>query len=749
MSLANDLLKNLSAPQVDELDDTIIIDHYTRSIGIPKHITNLGVENDDDVLRLNFRMPRYFGKVDLSTFSIRINYINAAGIPDAYDVVDAAIVGDNITFSWEVGPVAAAYKGVTKFTVDMVKLKSNGDVDKSYNTTIASLPVLEGLEASESMLLAYSDLIEQWKRELFGIGDTEEASIKEVSQTEQENIANKGAEVLATIPADYTTAVNMANSAVRTKADAIVCSAEGETIMLNDSSDDYLRGLSVFGKTTQVKTTGAQKLPFPYYESSLTRHGVTFTVNDDGSISMSGTNTATDNVSCYFMLHSGFSATGTYTYKCYGLPSNCVTNIYYRGDVVGDDAVLLDLYSVNEYGIVIRIPSGATVNATVYPMLNEGDVALPYEPYTGGIPGPNPEYPRELTSVNEPTINVYGNNLFPVSETTAYNVTGAPQADGSITYTGTSNGNAWHAYQDCPISVSGKYAMTVQTTNGTNKGSLVQLFNSRGAIVKSWIIVDENHLAVFDAEAGGKVRWNIGVEPDEVVNTNVKLMLNVGDTALPWEPYVGQQTMVTNRTLSGIPVTSGGNYTDSNGQQWVCDEIDFERGVYVKRINIVTFENAQGDITEYPGGSGLKRLNFNLPSNPTFLPANSERDPAYCTAMNANSYPTIGSNALDVSISPYKAGGIYMRYDRFATIAEFVEWATSVDLKYAYILKTPIESPLTTEEIAAYRALHVNRPNTTVLSDTNVGMRVSYNADTETWIKNLIDEKITAAVVKL
>lgn len=96
------------------------------------------------------------------------------------------------------------------------------------------------------------------------------------------------------------------------------------------------------------------------------------------------------------------------------------------------------------------------------------------------------------------------------------------------------------------------------------------------------------------------------------------VMLNYGDTALPWEPYTGgmpspnpdypqpinsigdsgsvdvvvsdnngnSQTLTINTPngLCGIPVDTGGNYTDSTGQQWVCDEVDFERGVYVQRV---------------------------------------------------------------------------------------------------------------------------------------------------------------------
>ena len=88
-------------------------------------------------------------------------------------------------------------------------------------------------------------------------------------------------------------------------------------------------------------------------------------------------------------------------------------------------------------------------------------------------------------------------------------------------------------------------------------------------------------------------------------------MINSGSTALPWEPYTGgkpspspnypqeivtagldgsiditvsdgadqsqQLSIQTPNGLPGIPVDSGGNYTDASGQQWVCDDVDFER----------------------------------------------------------------------------------------------------------------------------------------------------------------------------
>lgn len=719
MSLANELLRNLSASQVDEQDDTLIIDHYSRTIIIPKHITNLGVENDDDVLRLHFRMPRYFGKVDLSQFSIRISYINAAGEDDEYDVVDATIVGDNLTFSWEVGPIALAYKGNTQFAVNVIKANSDGTRDKKYGTTPATLPVLEGLETSEGNYTEYADLIEQWRQQLFGIGDTEEAAIKAASQAEQENIANKGAEVLATIPPDYTTAIRMTDNAERTKADAIICSADGELITVNDSSDDHIRGLHVFGKTTQVKTTGKNLLnpnntATFFNNTGNEKNGITLLIETAGTYT-------------YYLREDKYTVYMGYTDSLESYSTNFAYST--KNKPVGGNIEL----KAGQY-ITIWLDAGVSlsqIDPTYFFVALGTDV--PFEQYSAGYASPSPDWPQDLISVESPNATIAGKNL--LSITTGGNVIGVTEtvSDGLVSFSGTAEGSGGRtAWGRSPhvVLYPGVYTLTTYAPTGTvpqacltktGTSTVVAGGNSTFRIVETTsVYLGFNYTAdvTYDAQ-------------------NVSVQLEVGDVSTEYEPCRGIQTFsLTDHTLPGIPVTSGGNYTDSNGQQWVCDEIDFERGVYVKRINIVTFENAQGDITEYPGGSGLKRFNFNLPSNPTFLPAKSERDPAYCTAMNANSYPTIGSNALDVSISPYKAGGIYMRYDRFTTIAEFVEWATSVDLKYAYILKTPIETPLTQAEIDAFKALHTNCPNTTIMNDVGAHMGLTYNADTKTYLDN-------------
>ena len=154
MATADELLSTL------DTDKTLIIDKDLRIITIPSSVKNLGVESDDDVLRLKFSMPRMYGDVDLSDFSIYINYMNAKNTGDVYVVDDKTIADDTITFSWLVGRVALAYKGSVRFIICMKLYDSAMEkVIKEYNTTIASLPVLEGLETSEAAIEQNPDIL--------------------------------------------------------------------------------------------------------------------------------------------------------------------------------------------------------------------------------------------------------------------------------------------------------------------------------------------------------------------------------------------------------------------------------------------------------------------------------------------------------------------------------------------------------------------------------------------------------------
>lgn len=91
----------------------------------------------------------------------------------------------------------------------------------------------------------------------------------------------------------------------------------------------------------------------------------------------------------------------------------------------------------------------------------------------------------------------------------------------------------------------------------------------------------------------------------------INVQLELGTTATAYSPYREQLlTLPTPNGLPGIPVTSGGNYTDENGQQWVCDEVDLERGVKVQRVSVVDLSTCE--ITSTTEFAVTKRLSIRL-----------------------------------------------------------------------------------------------------------------------------------------
>ena len=203
---------------------------------------------------------------------------------------------------------------------------------------------------------------------------------------------------------------------------------------------------------------------------------------------------------------------------------------------------------------------------------------------------------------------------------------------------------------------------------------------------------------------------------------------------------VGNQALHIPRTLPGIPVTSGGNYTDRNGQQWICDEVDLERGVYVRRIGSKEFTGAANEnwfvrnetpVIFYIAISD-KRINYEPVPNVllcSHFPVAPHMD-AYQTECITETY--------------YRNGNlnILINHQGVDTLDEFRAFLLENPMTVRYVLATPIETPLTETEIAAYRAIHTHKPNTTVLNDAGAHMAVEYVADTKLYIDNKIKEAL-------
>lgn len=153
---------------VAEQQKTCIIDNDLRTIQIPSELEILGTESDDDVNRIKFKMPKMYGQIDLSNFEVRINYKNG-NVGDVYVVQDKVVELDTITFSWLVGRNAVKTKGYTQFIVCLRRKDELGNVMQEFNTTVARLNVLEGLETTEQVVQEYPDVIEQILTKIEGL----------------------------------------------------------------------------------------------------------------------------------------------------------------------------------------------------------------------------------------------------------------------------------------------------------------------------------------------------------------------------------------------------------------------------------------------------------------------------------------------------------------------------------------------------------------------------------------------------
>ena len=189
-----------------------------------------------------------------------------------------------------------------------------------------------------------------------------------------------------------------------------------------------------------------------------------------------------------------------------------------------------------------------------------------------------------------------------------------------------------------------------------------------------------------------------------------------------YSPYREQLlTLPTPNGLPGIPVTSGGNYTDSTGQQWVCDEVDLTRGVRVQRVNAVDLSTCK--ITGTTELAVTKRLSIMLP-----LKARDYTVKALC-----NRLPYLVSFTSDT---------IHFYVD-VTNVQAFIP----IDAKnpeegeyiLLYVLDAPIETPLTPAEIAAYKALTAYGPDTVVQASDGAGVKLEYQRDVNLVVKNLED----------
>lgn len=466
--------------------------------------------------------------------------------------------------------------------------------------------------------------------------------------------------------------------------------ASGTTIIINDATEGRpFLGLRVFGKSTQVKTTGAQLLD----ESKVKQNNfrafeyINLPVGE-GTFTLSSNipKSSTDS-SAYIMLISGnvqeispentTATNGVYKGQSRTFPSiNGYVTIAYRNDANSNNII-----NFNDY----------------WYMLNKGAEEKPHEPYTGGKPSPSPEYPQEIVSAGEGgsiEIEVAGSNLLKPNN---YNVF-------------------------CEFPLEANTVVTLMTNGKASNGGNIKFIGTDDSNV--WFGIDKGQTRVCSSIGSKPVKGFYDLLSSA---SGLEYMLAVGDIKT-YEPYREPQTLTlqTPNGLPGVPVSKDGNYTDADGQQWVCDEVDLGRGKYVQRIETRILDGTEAwkhRITN-SGNNNFQILINDRPSSAihrsfcNYLPYKN-----FIWDDNIVNLPKIYSYDLEITAS-------FPLESEFKSVEIWNSWLKEKgDFKFQYVLATPIERDLTPEEIAAYKALRTYGPTTVVSNDAGAEMEVTYVAD--------------------
>ena len=248
----------------------------------------------------------------------------------------------------------------------------------------------------------------------------------------------------------------------------------------------------------------------------------------------------------------------------------------------------------------------------------------------------------------------------------------------------------------------------------------------------------------YTAKSGGILvcgiagTWTDGKTTVHECTESELLQVEEASEATTYESYRPSQifTITSPTGLPGIPVPSGGNYTDETGQQWICDEVDLERGVYRQRIGCKEYLDASG--WKHSITSKFKNHNFQTRLNSDTSAGINGR--CYCNLLSYKntSWDDVAINLPKIYAHDTEITASFPPDTNMDSIEKWDELLKKTSLQIQYILETTIETPLSEADIAAYRALTTYGPTTIVETD-GAGMKLDYQRDVNIVIKQLTD----------
>ena len=442
------------------------------------------------------------------------------------------------------------------------------------------------------------------------------------------------------------------------------------------ASEMYAQVLKVGGmsyKTTNLISSG--------YEPSKTLNGVKFTLGTDGSLTVNGTNTGETNAN--FRFSNKPLKAGTFTYSlCTKIPNGTFGGIsLYDGQTwvrsigifSGDNGDTSMTFTITQeeasYSLAIgfTVKPGYTVsNLKLFPMVNEGTTALPYEPYFEGIRNAKV---TELVSK--------GKNLFNPKQ--GVNSSFVDNGDGTYTITNSGGNDRFSDYIDLPIPAGTKVIIHSTKTGENIATTGLQFFGTDGiGDITTGLI--NGTLSLTPTKHIRRVRVYVQAGDVGKSATFSNIQIEYGDKATEYTPYVG--------TISTLEIPEAlRNFLEQHGYGLGVDSthynyIDFDRKVFVQNVIKVAFDGTEDCYFD----GDFDRADIPLPFR------SKEGAKALCNKSYQNPNALYGAEQGFVVSGDYAYFTIGWWEDTEAFEAQLAQWkADGNPLTLVYVLYEPIE----------------------------------------------------------
>nr|DAH10517.1 MAG TPA: hypothetical protein [Caudoviricetes sp.] len=471
------------------------------------------------------------------------------------------------------------------------------------------------------------------------------------------------------------------------------------------------------GNGTWEPYTGGKPSPSPEYPQEIESTGtvstnlfdkdsisVNYVIEVDGKLVLSAGYDSSD----FIPVSSGtytITATGSVRCKTYDKDKKPFTINTYTDININNGGTFEIAKNVKYIRFSMYHPNVDTI------MLNRGSTALPYEAYKS-----------EMIDVT-----VHGKNLFNLEYALNQKNWSGPSGYWYIPYY-VGKGNTVSVTYGAEIPVGLRVYICIHDYPGKTDNAKIWLYHSVGGNLI-------NNKCTFIAETDYIYLNAAGDYLSVIKKYMTDLQIEVSPSPTGYEPYHTPQSLSiqTPTGLPAIPVTSGGNYTDASGQQWIADYIDIKRGKYVQNIRILELTGQEPYIvagTSYFSGSS---------ANMYIIASDMLKDGAVmCNCLSKKPYVWSIKSAVGCTTNMQQ---IHLRFPK-ATIgvnedAGIEETKTAYKnyikalydagkpIVVHYILADPIERDLTQSEIQAYQNLVTYAGTTIVENDAECYMEVS------------------------